>query len=78
MDLHKDILTKLTARNYLATITGSALIFCVVYGLTNTVEALEALENSLVTYIFGQFGAIVLMVYVFYFRKSQTKESKQE
>ncbi len=68
------ILKKFTARNYLAITTGTALLFCVVYGLTDTTQAIDSLENPLVTYIFGQFGAIVLMVYVFYFRKSQSKE----
>lgn len=71
--IREQLVKKLTARNYVTIITTTALIFCVIYGLTNTTAAVKALENPLVTYIFGQFGTVVVMIYVFYYRKNRSK-----
>ena len=71
----KELLVKLTARNYLAIITSTALVFAVVFGLMKPTQVADAIANPLITYIMGQFGAVVVMVYVFYFRKPQKKES---
>lgn len=77
MNVTEKLLEKLTARNYLAIITSTALIFAVVYGITNPTTVATAIANPLITFIMGQFGTVAVMVYVFYFRKPQAKESQK-
>jgi len=77
MNFVERLFEKLTARNYLAIITSTALVFAVIYGLTKPDEVADAIANPLITYIMGQFGTVVVMVYVFYFRKQPAKESKK-
>lgn len=72
---YEKILAKITSRNYLAIITGTTLMFAVLYGLTNPTTVTTAIANPLLTYIMGQFGTVAVMVYVFYFRKPQKKDS---
>ena len=76
MNITEKLFEKLTARNYLAIITSTALVFAVIYGLTKPGEVADAIANPLITYIMGQFGTVVVMVYVFYFRKQPAKEIK--
>lgn len=67
-----ELIKKLTARNFISVSTAFTLLFSVVYGLTHTTEVLKALENPLVTFILGTFQTVVVMVYVFYYRKNPT------
>jgi len=50
-------------------------MFSVIYGIIFPTSVAEAIANPLITYIMGQFGVVAVMVYVFYFRKPQKKES---
>lgn len=74
MNFQEKLFEKLTARNYLAIITSTALVFTVIYGLMKPDEVAKAIAEPLITYIMGQFGIVVVMVYVFYFRKQPAKE----
>ncbi len=74
MTFQEKLFEKLTARNYLAIITSTALVFTVIYGLMKPDEVAKAIAEPLITYIMGQFGIVVVMVYVFYFRKQPAKE----
>lgn len=75
--LQEMILAKLTARNYLAVVTSTALIIAVIYAMINPTVVSTALKDPLVAYIFGSFNVVVVLVYQFYFRKPQSKESKE-
>ncbi len=72
MSWQDELVKKLTARNFISVTTASTLLFAVIYGLTNTTQVLTALENPMVTYILGGFNTVVIMVYVFYYRKNPT------
>lgn len=69
------LLNKLTTRNLVALMTAFTLNYEVIYATTHVTEVLKALENPLVTFILGTFNTVVIMVFIFYFRKSQSKES---
>jgi Na+/serine symporter len=70
-----EILKKLTTRNYLAVVTATVFLGVVWYGVTHPELTQTALENPLITYILGTFTAVVLLIYNFFFRKPQAKES---
>lgn len=69
------VMQKLTTRNFIAIATVLTFLGCVGFSVTHTSAVMVALENPLVTYILGTFTAVVLLVYNFFFRKSQSKES---
>lgn len=67
-----ELLEKITTRNLISLMSASTLMFSVIYALTNTTVVLTALENPLVTFILGTFNTVVVMVFVFYYRKNPT------
>lgn len=68
--MNSELIKKITTRNIISVTTSLTLLFAVVYGLTHTTEVLTALENPLVTFVLGTFNTVVIMVYVFYYRKN--------
>lgn len=71
-----DILDKLTVRNFLALSTIGVFLWGIVYGIQNIDTVAKALESSsLLSAFVGSFLTIVPIVYYFYFRKPQKKES---
>lgn len=69
------VMEKLTTRNLIAIATVFTFLSIVSYGVVNTAVVMVALENPLVTYILGTFTGVVVLVYNFFFRKTQAKES---
>jgi hypothetical protein len=71
-----EILKKLTVRNALATGTIGVFLWTIIYGVLNIDKVSQALESSsLLSAFAGSFLTIVPIVYYFYFRKPQAKES---
>lgn len=71
----KAILNKLRVRNILSLATSGTFLWTVWYTIT---QQPEVLENPLVTFLLGTFGPIVMMVYVFHYRKAQSKEANPD
>lgn len=71
-----DILKKLTVRNLLSIGTIGTFLWAIVYGILNIDKVSRALESSsLLSAFAGSFLTIVPIIYYFYFRKPQAKES---
>lgn len=70
-----EIIKKLTTRNYLAVLTGTGLVGLVGYGVLHPTAAADAISQPLIAYLLGQFTTAAALVYAFYFRKAQSKES---
>lgn len=66
------LVKKLTTRNFIAIST--VLTFLGAVGYTIVYHP-EITENPLFTYLLGQFSTVVGLIYYFYFRKPQSKES---
>jgi len=76
MDYMGDIQKKLTTRNFLATGTVGVFLWMLVYGTLNIDKVITALESSsLLSALLGSFLTIIPIIYYFYFRKPQKKES---
>ena len=71
-----NISNKFTTRNILANGTIGVFLWSIVYGVLNIDKVAKAIESSSVlSLLLGVFVGIVPIVYYFYFRKTQTKES---
>lgn len=66
------ILKKLTTRNIIANGTVGVFLYVIYYII---VQNPQLLENSVATMLLGQFTMAVGLVYYFFFRKPQSKES---
>lgn len=68
--------SKFTTRNILANGTIGVFLWAIVYGVLNIEKVAKAIEgSSVLALLLGVFVAIVPIVYYFYFRKTQAKES---
>jgi hypothetical protein len=67
-----EILKKLTVRNLIAVGTVSAFLAVVYRLLTGGVEVTD---SPVLMMLLGQFSTVVGLIYYFYFRKPQSKES---
>ena len=72
-----ELLKKLTTRNFIAISMTSTLIYAIYKSLNSPELVTVALDNPLITYIMGTFTSAVGLVMYFYFRKPQTKETKE-
>ncbi|MBI5697109.1 MAG: hypothetical protein HZC29_01100 [Thaumarchaeota archaeon] len=70
--MSKTLTEKLTTRNFIAIATILTFLGSVAYTI---VYHPEMTENPLFTYLLGQFSTVVGLIYYFYFRKPQSKES---
>lgn len=70
-----EILQKLTTRNYLAVLTATSFVAAVLWGILHPTDVADAIANPLITLLLGQFTVVVVLIYNFYFRKPQQKET---
>ena len=70
------IMDKATTRNILSVSTVGVFLWAIVYSTMNIEKVSRVVESSsLISAFIGGFMAIIPIVYYFYFRKAQEKES---
>lgn len=72
-----ELLKKLTTRNFIAVSLTSTLIYAIYKSLNSPELVQVALDNPMVTFIIGTFTSGVTTILYFYFRKPQSKETKE-
>ena len=72
MSIAQTIFRKLTTRNTLSLGTAGVFLYVVFYVVT--VDS-SPTENPVVMLLLGQFSTVIGMIYIFYYRKTQSKEN---